>query len=82
MQKNTKGFAGAVVIALLTIALMVLCAGAMLTDYFGGVTEPFLTGVILFCAALCLAVAVGVAAALHQRWREIQGGEEDEASQY
>ena len=82
MRKNSKGFAGAVVIALLTIALMVLCAGAMLTDYFGGMNEPFLTGVILFCAALCLAVAVGVAAALHQRWREIQGGEEDEASQY
>ena len=29
-----------------------------------------------------LAVAVGVIVALWQRWKEIQGGEEDEAKKY
>ncbi len=84
MRKTTrgKGFAGAVVMTVLTAGLMFLLTGAMLTDYFGGITEPFATGLILFCAFLYLAVAVGVIAALYQRWREIQGGEEDEARKY
>ena len=29
-----------------------------------------------------LAVAAGVILALYQRWKEIQGGEEDEAKKY
>ena len=41
-----------------------------------------LTGVILFFAFAYLAVAVGVILALYRRWKEIQGGEEDEAKQY
>ena len=82
MQKNTKGFAGAVVITILTAGFMFLLTGAMLTEYFGGFTEPFITGVVLFCAFIYLAVVVGVIAALYQRWREIRGGEEDEAKKY
>ena len=62
--------------------LMFLLTGAMLAGYFGGFTEPFATGVILFTALIYLAVAVGVIVALFQRWREIQGGEEDEAKKY
>lgn len=82
MRKNSKGFAGAVAITILTAGLMFLLTGAMLAGYFGGLTEPFATGVILFCAFLYLAVAVGVIVALYQRWKEIQGGEEDEAKKY
>ncbi len=84
MRKTTrdKGFAGAVVMTVLTVGLMFLLAGAMLTGYFGGFAEPFATGLILLCALLYLAVAVGVIAALFQRWQEIQGGEEDEARKY
>ena len=84
MRKTTrgKGFAGAVAVTLLTAGLMVLLAGAVLRGYFGGATEPFAAGVILFYAFVCLAVAVGAAVALWQRWREIQGGEEDEAKKY
>ncbi len=84
-MRNTtrgKGFTGAVVAAVLTAGFMFLLTGAMLTGYFGGSAEPFATGVILFCAFLYLAVAVGVIVALCQRWREIQGGEEDEAKKY
>jgi len=84
MRKTTKGkgFAGAVIITILTAGLMFLLTGAMLAGYFGGITEPFATGVILFCAFLYLAIAVGVIVALYQRWREIKEGEEDEAKKY
>ena len=84
MQKNTdgKGFAGAVVITILVAGFMFLLTGAMLAGYFGGLTEPFATGVILFTAFLYLAIAVGVIIALFQRRREIKGGEEDEAKKY
>ena len=78
MRKNTdgKGFAGAVVITILVAGLMFLLTGALLAGYFGGFTEPFATGIILFTAFVYLAIA------LYQRWKEIQGGEEDEAKQY
>lgn len=82
MRKNSKGFGGAVVITILTAGLMFLLTGAMLAGYFGGLTEPFATGVILFTAFIYLAMAVGVVVALCQRWREIKSGEEDEAKKY
>ena len=84
MRKTTKGkgFAGAVVITILVAAFMFLATGALLVGYFGDNPEPFATGLILFVAFLYLAIAVGVIAALYQRWREIQGGEEDEAKKY
>ena len=84
MRKTTDGtgFAGAVVITILVAGFMFLLTGAMLAGYFGGLTEPFATGVILFTAFIYLAVAVGVIIALFQRWREMQGGEEDEAKKY
>ena len=84
MRKTTngKGFAGAVVITILTAGFMFLLTGAMLAGYLGENPEPFATGVILFTAFLYLAVAVGVIVALLQRWKEIRGGEEDEAKKY
>ena len=84
MRKTTdgKGFAGAVVVTILVAGFMFLLTGAMLAGYFGGFTEPFATGVILFVVFLYVAIAVGVIIALYQRWREIQGGEEDEAKKY
>lgn len=84
MRKNTsgKGFAGAVIVTILVAGFMFLLTGAMLAEYFGGLTEPFATGVILFVAFLYLAIAVGVIIALFQRWKEIRGGEEDEAKKY
>lgn len=84
MRKITsgKGFAGAVVITVLVAAFMFLATGALLAGYFSENPEPFATGVILFVAFLYLAVAVGVIVALFQRWKEIKGGEEDEAKKY
>lgn len=77
-----KGFGGAVIVTLLTVVLMLLFTGALLSGCSGGALDPFTGGVILFCAFVFLAIAVGVVAALVQRWRELQGGEEDEAKKY
>lgn len=84
MRKTTrgKGFFGAVVVTVLVAALMLLLTVALVTGYFGGRTDAFATAIILFCAFLYLAVAVGVIVALFQRWKEIRGGEEDEAKKY
>ncbi len=84
MRKNTegKGFVGAVIITVLVAGFMFMATGALLVGYFSENPEPFATGVILFVAFLYLAIAVGVVMALYQRWREIRGGEEDEAKKY
>lgn len=84
MRKTTKGkgFAGAVVVTVLVAALMLLLTGTLAVGYFGGSTDGLATAIIVFCAFLYLAVAVGVIVALRQRWKEIQGGEEDEAKKY
>ena len=84
MRKTTKGhgLTGAVVTVILMVLLMVFSAGAMLGDCFGGGGGGFAAGVIILCALLCLAVAVGVIAALVQRWQEVRKGEEDEARKY
>ena len=84
MRKTTKGkgFGAAVVITVLVAALMLLLTAALVTGYFGGNTDGMATAIVLFCALMYLAVAVGVIVALWQRWTEIQGGEEDEAKKY
>lgn len=86
MRKNTegKGFGAALAIAACVSGFMLALALFMLVAYFGfGVlAEPFAMGVILFYAFVCIAIAVGVLVALYQRWKEIQGGEEDEAKKY
>lgn len=84
MRKTTKGkdFGAAVVVTILVAALMLLLTAALVTGYFGGNTDGLATVIIFFCALMYLAVAVGVVVALWQRWKEIQGGEEDEAKKY
>ena len=77
-----KGFAGAVIVTILVAAFMMLLTGALVVGYFGGDTDGLATAIVFFCAFLSLAVAVGVIAALFQRWKEIRGGEEDEAKKY
>lgn len=85
MRKTTKdhGLSGAVLVALIVAAVMLLLAGGLLVGYFGGGgTDAFATGFVVIYALILLAIAVGVIAALVQRWREVRGGEEDEAKKY
>ena len=84
MRKTTKGhgLAGAFASAALVAGVMLLLAGGLLLGYFGGREDAFATGAVVLCALVYLAIAVGVVAALIQRWREIKRGEEDEARKY
>ena len=84
MRRSTKGkgFVGAVAITLVTVLLMFLLTAALLTGYFSGGADAASTVLVLLCALLYLAIAAGVIAALCQRWKEIQSGEEDEAKKY
>ena len=84
MRRNTegKGFFGGAVMAVLTVGLMLLLTGTLLSVSRDGIMEPYVLGLLLFCAFVYAAIAVGVVVALVQRWREIQGGEEDEAKKY
>lgn len=90
MRRNIKrtGFAGAVLITVLTVGLMLLFIWAVLNGYFqvtflfGEPPGPLVTGMALLMVALFTAVAVGAVKALYQRWREIEKGELDEARKY
>ena len=90
MRRNTKGngFAGAVFMTVLTVAVMLLFIWAVLNGYFEvtflfGEPPGFLiTGMALLMVALCAAIAIGTVKALYQRWREIEKGELDEARKY
>ena len=84
MQKNTRKKIAPVVVAVLVVAYiapllaMVAYAAGLLGAEGGWGVLPFL----LLYAAVGGAVIVGVLAAMAQRLREIDGGEEDEASKY
>lgn len=84
MQKNIKKKIAPVVIAILVVVYvlplvaMVAYAAGLLGSEGGWGVLPFL----LLYAAVGGAVIVGVLAAMAQRLREIDGGEEDEASKY
>ena len=84
MQKNTKKKIAPIVVAVLVVAYvgplvaMVAYAAGLLGTQGGWGVLPFL----LLYAAVGGAVIVGVLAAMAQRLKEIDGGEEDEASKY
>lgn len=84
MRKTTKGhgLAGAFASAALVAGVMLLLAGVLLLGYFGGREDAAATWAVALCALVYLAIAVGVIAALVQRWREVKRGEEDEARKY
>jgi O-antigen/teichoic acid export membrane protein len=90
MRKNTDGkghgLTGSVIVTLLVVGFVLLVLAALFQ--FFGPMFPFLGqlgaafGVMLFYAGVILAVGIGVVVALIQRWKEVKGGEEDEAKKY
>lgn len=84
MQKNTKKKIAPIVVAVLVVAYvgplvgMVAYAAGLLGAEGGWGVLPFL----LLYALAGGAVIIGVLYAASQRLREIDGGEEDEASKY
>ena len=85
-DKKGHGLMGGVIVTVLVVG-SVLLALAILLQVMGPAL-PFLgglglgLGVLLLCVGAILAVGVGVLAALYQRWKEVKGGEEDEAKKY
>ena len=90
MRRNTEGngLAGAVVITVLTVTLMLLLTWAVVNGYFtvtwlfGEPPGVLVTGMALFMVFFLISTAMGAVIALYQRWREIEKGELDEARKY
>ena len=84
MRNNTKKKIGPIVVAAIVVlyvaplVVMVAMAAGFLGANQGMGVVPFL----LLYAAAGGAVIVGILTAMAQRLREIDGGEEDEASKY
>ena len=85
MKNNTKKKIAPIVITVVVVlytlplvAMVAWAAGLAGAEPGGMAAVPFL----LLYAAVGGAVIVGVLAAMTQRLREIDGGEEDEASKY
>ena len=84
MQKNTKKEIAPVVIAILVVAyvLPLVAMAAYAAGLLGSEGGWGVLPILLLYAAAGGAVILGVLAAMAQRLKEIDGGEEDEASKY
>ena len=70
---------GAIVGAIVMVALMVFTIVLML---WGNSQDPIPLGLLLLLIAIPVVIIIGTLAALAGRMKEIEGGEEDEASKY
>ena len=83
MQKTTKKKWTAILCAAVVVGLLGLFLAAILFPLIGqAVGEAVAIGFLLVYGLVIVAIIVGVLAALHQRLKEIKGGEEDEAKKY
>lgn len=76
---HKKKIMGAVLGGGIMVVLMAVLIGIMI---WGCMVDPVPIGVMLFMVGIPAAVIIGVIAALIGRVKEIEGGEEDEASKY
>lgn len=68
---------------LLAALVMILLMSALIMIFFwGNSVDPIPPGLLLFFIAIPLAVIIGVLLALRERFKEIEGGEENEAAKY
>lgn len=85
-DKKSHGLVGGVIVTVLVVAAVLLLLATLvqafrpMLPFLGELGAAF--GVILLYAGVILAVGVGVVVALFQRWKEVKGGEEDEAKKY
>ena len=85
-DKRGHGLLGGVIVTVLVVGFVLLLLAALFQAF--APVFPLLRelgaafGVMLFYAGAILAVGIGVVVALVQRWKEVKGGEEDEAKKY
>ena len=85
MQNPTKSKIrrGAVISALVVIGLLTVYLAVVLCGLLEEVVLPWMVvGILLVYALVIIGIMVGVVAALRQRLREIEGGEEEDARKY
>ncbi len=78
-MKKPKKYIGPTICAVLIILLM---SFYLLTFLFVLFVSPVPLPILLLFLLVPSAVIVGIVLALRQRYQEIKGGEEDDASQY
>jgi len=76
---HNKRRTGAIIGAVVMILLMGFTIGLML---WANTQDPIPTGLLIFLIAIPVVIIGGILAALAGRMKEIEGGEEDEASKY
>ena len=79
MDVHKKKRKGAIIGAVVMTVLMALTIGFML---WGNSQDPIPLGLLVFLIAIPAALIIGLWIALAGRMKEIEGGEEDEASKY
>ena len=84
MEKSRKRRGKSAAVVAIAVAAGILCGLILYVLLLAAAVEPGVVGVVmvLLYALVVLAVLAGVIYVAVQRLREIQSGEEDEASQY
>lgn len=67
---------------LAAIVMILLMSALILVFLWGESVDPIPLGLLLFFIAIPVAVIIGVLLALKERFKEIEGGEENEAAKY
>ncbi|MDD6815214.1 MAG: hypothetical protein PUE84_02040 [Firmicutes bacterium] len=81
MQGNTEKKKGAVIAAVVMIAIVLVFVGALVVLLLGE-EDLFADGIAWMYITGGVAVVIGVLVALRQRFAEIHRGEEEEAKKY
>lgn len=82
MRNATKRKVGATASAVVLGGMLMVLAICMVGDYFWSGWDTQETVVLAISVVAVLGTVVGILVALRQRWKEIEGGEEDEARKY
>ena len=83
MEQSRKRRGKSAAVVAIAVAAGILCGLILYVLLLAAAVEPGVVGVVMVLYALVvLAVLTGVIYVAVQRLREIQSGEEDEASQY
>ena len=82
-KQHKKKKVGALIAAIVVCLIVVIYAAFYVAGILiSGMSGSLPTIILIIIGVLALAVIGGCIAALIQRFKEIEGGEEDEASQY
>lgn len=83
MQKGTDKKRAAIICAAVIVGLLAIVLAVFMVPVLGAMYEGLVVaGVMAVYGLMIVAVIVGVLAALRERLKEIEGGEEEDAKKY